>query len=121
MMSPTFTRLYKYFCVGIFCLIALGGAVRAMNAGLSCPDWPLCFGRFIPDYQPQVYFEFIHRVLAGTVSLFALYLDVRVILSRAIPRSLKLVAAGALLLLIGQIVLGGLTVLLNLQDKIVTG
>jgi heme a synthase len=30
------------------CLMALGSATRVMNAGLSCPDWPLCYGGLLP-------------------------------------------------------------------------
>lgn len=92
-----------------------------MDAGLSCPDWPLCFGRFIPNYQPQVYFEFIHRVLAGLITLAAVFLNFRIIFDRSIKQSVKWIASGALLLLVGQIVMGGLTVLLKLKYEIVTG
>ena len=48
---------------GLLAVIALGVLTRAMDAGLACPDWPLCFGDVIPDYHPQVYLEFIHRNL----------------------------------------------------------
>lgn len=118
-MNESFLKIYKYLCVGIFFLIALGGAVRAMNAGLACPDWPLCFGDVIPDYHPQVYFEFIHRVLAGLIGLTSVYLNIKIIRSREIEKSTRLLAGFSILLLLTQVVMGGLTVLLQLHDKIV--
>ena len=50
-------------------LMLLGAGVRTMDAGLACPDWPLCFGKVIPDYHFGVYLEFLHRAIAGLVSL----------------------------------------------------
>jgi cytochrome c oxidase assembly protein subunit 15 len=102
------------------CLIALGGATRAMDAGLACPDWPLCFGQMVPDFHPQVYFEFIHRALAGSIGIFVLVLHGALFLNRSVKSSVKWVAASSLLILIAQIVLGGLTVLKLLHSGIVT-
>jgi heme a synthase len=110
---------YKYLCIAIFCLVALGGAVRAMNAGLSCPDWPLCFGDIIPDYHPEVYFEFIHRVLAGIIGIVTVYLNYRVIRFAEVGRNTKIIAVFTLVLLFAQIIMGGLTVLLHLHEKVV--
>jgi heme A synthase len=39
-MSDKFLRYYKYLIIEVLFLIALGGAVRTMDAGLACPDWP---------------------------------------------------------------------------------
>lgn len=103
-----------------FVLISLGGAVRAVHAGLSCPDWPLCFGEFIPDYQIQVYYEFIHRVLAGIVAIFTVTMAFVTWKSKGISEHLKTTVIAAIGILIIQIVMGGLTVLKVLKPYIVT-
>lgn len=118
-MDQKFLKTYRFLCLLIFILVSLGGAVRAMNAGLACPDWPLCFGDYIPDFHPQVYFEFIHRVLAGVVALISVYLNLKLIRSPQIARSIKFVAAFVIALLAAQVVMGGLTVLMKLHEKIV--
>ena len=49
-------------------LMVLGAGVRALDAGLTCPYWPLCFGKVIPAMHVGVWLEFIHRVIAGFVA-----------------------------------------------------
>ncbi len=101
-------------------LIVLGALVRAHGAGLACPDWPLCFGRAIPEFDLKVAFEWSHRVLAGSVGLLFAGLATAVFLrpeARAAAGRLVLVGG---LLLAAQVLLGALTVWQLLAEWTVT-
>jgi cytochrome c oxidase assembly protein subunit 15 len=120
MSKKTIRKLLPVLIFVTFCLISLGGAVRAMHAGLSCPDWPLCFGAVIPDYQVQVYYEFIHRTIAGLVAIGTVILAFGVFRGKDVPKETKLAMVFAILVLMTQIIMGGLTVLKLLHFGIVT-
>ncbi len=93
--------------------IAFGALVRAEKAGLSCPDWPLCHGEFIPNLKLEgVVYEYGHRVFALAVSALFAWGGVRVWREPALRQKVgRWIVGGAVLLLV-QIVFGGLTVLI---------
>lgn len=121
-------KAYRNFLIVLGVLIlglmALGAGVRTMNAGLSCPDWPLCFGKVIPDFHPAVWFEFVHRAYAGIVAiLYAAALVMafrRKDLSEVARASLRKAAGWGTVFLSAQIIMGGLTVLLLVKAVVVT-
>jgi cytochrome c oxidase assembly protein subunit 15 len=104
----------------IFLLIVVGGLVRNLGAGLSCPDWPLCQGRLIPQFDLRVFAEYFHRLFALAVSVLTLALSGLIFFKPLLRSHLGKPMALALLLLTSQVVLGGLTVLKLLQSEIVT-
>jgi cytochrome c oxidase assembly protein subunit 15 len=114
----TRTRLYRYaqiVSVAVVVLLLAGAMVKSTNTGLSVPDWPLSFGKVMPKMSPSVpyFYEHGHRMIATLVGaltvVLAAWLHVRE--PRAWMRRLGWVA---LLMVILQGVLGGMTVLLKL-------
>ena len=103
-----------------FALIVVGATTRAVGAGLSCPDWPLCNGKLIPTFEGGVFFEWFHRLIAGSVSMLFMGLVVWALVDRNLRARLWGVMTFAVGMLIVQIVLGGLTVLDLLKPYIVT-
>jgi cytochrome c oxidase assembly protein subunit 15 len=117
------TRLVFTLAISTLFLMALGSATRVMNAGLSCPDWPLCYGEFVPREQMnlEVFLEWFHRLIATTIGLGAIGLvAVAWWFRQDLPKWTPWATVFALLLVVFQGVLGGLTVTELLRFDIVT-
>jgi cytochrome c oxidase assembly protein subunit 15 len=101
-------------------LVVFGALVRAHGAGLACPDWPLCFGQMVPEFDLKVGFEWGHRVMAASLSIALVGLAAFVLRVREL-RARFLAPLACVFGILGlQIVLGGLTVLLGLAPWTVT-
>ena len=48
-------------------LVVAGASVVSKEAGLSVPDWPLSYGKVMPEMKDGVFFEHGHRMVATTV------------------------------------------------------
>ncbi len=142
--SVRFLRVGSLAILAVYSVILAGAIVRASGAGMGCPDWPTCFGRWIPptdasqlppnyhelyadlgyaetDFNPlKTWTEYINR-LVGVVCGFLIVLTV----VYAIPflkrdRKVFYAALSALLLVMFQGWLGAVVVNTNLHPLMVT-
>jgi cytochrome c oxidase assembly protein subunit 15 len=100
-------------------LVITGGAVRLTGSGLGCPTWPECTdGSYIPvanqaEGQLHAWIEFGNRLLTFALVISALVVLIHVLYTRR--RDLRGLALGQVLGILGQGVLGGITVLTDLH------
>ena len=105
-------------------LVVTGGAVRLTGSGLGCPTWPECTdGSIKPvitqaEDQLHAWIEFGNRLIAWLIlilALAALVYIVKKLKSRNDFKRLRLLAILQILGFLGQVVLGGITVLTKLN------
>jgi cytochrome c oxidase assembly protein subunit 15 len=115
--------LTSHLVIALVALVVIGGATRVMEAGLACPDWPLCYGALLPGRQMnmQVFLEWFHRLDAFLVGLALLaLLSLSVWGRRNLPSWLPWLSALAVGLVGLQGLLGALTVTGLLASSTVT-
>ena len=100
-------------------IVVTGGAVRLTSSGLGCPTWPECVpGSYTPvpnqaEGQLHAWIEFGNRLLTFILVLSAFITLIAVL--RSGRRDLRILAVGQFLGIFAQGVLGGVTVLTNLN------
>jgi len=106
-------------------LVVTGGAVRLTGSGLGCPTWPECTpGSYTPvphQAEPQlnVWIEFGNRLLTFVLVIASIAVIIAVLKSKR--KDLRGLAIGQFLGIFGQGILGGITVLTDLNPIPVAG
>jgi cytochrome c oxidase assembly protein subunit 15 len=106
-------------------LVVTGGAVRLTGSGLGCPTWPECTpGSYTPvphQAEPQlnVWIEFANRLLTFVLVIASVAVIIAVLKSKR--KDLRGLAIGQFLGIFGQGILGGITVLTDLNPIPVAG
>lgn len=77
-IMQSFRRLTMATLVAVYVLILVGGIVRSTGSGMGCPDWPKCFGSWVPPRSeaelPPDYREFYSQYREKKNVKFAKYL-----------------------------------------------
>ena len=114
-----FRALSVAAAVATYALVVLGGVVRVSGSGLGCPDWPLCHGRLLPPLDLHAIIEYSHRTAATLTSTLVVLTAVVAWIAWRKRRDLVVPATLAVGLLAVQVVLGAITVRLELPPIIV--
>lgn len=118
-------------------VIVFGAFVRLSNAGLSCPDWPTCYGKLTwptqshdvasanqafperPVESDKAWREQVHRILVAGLSVLTFALGVWAFVRRRDLGRLAFVSAFACVVIVFQALLGMWTVTLKLLPLVV--
>lgn len=95
--------------------IILGGLVSSNLAGMACPDFPTCNGRWVPDFMSlPITLQFLHRSGALVTAILVIMQTVAILKRREVSEKTRLVAMIVPLIVAVQILIGAGAVLAGL-------
>jgi len=122
--APWRDRVYLFLLgfsvIGILTQITLGGVVRVTGSGDGCPDWPQCFGRWIPPWEYHAILEYSHRSTGTVVGLIMLVALIRTVQKYRSDKTLTYILTAAFILVGIVGIIGGQVVLNDLNPAIRT-
>ncbi len=76
MARPFDVKKFRYLALAaaltVFMVIMVGGIVRVTGSGGACPDWPTCFGQWIPPQGESAAVDYLHRLATFLASALIL-------------------------------------------------
>lgn len=139
-----FQRIIFWSIVGTYLVILAGAVVRGTGSGLGCPDWPHCFGKWVPpmdiselpanykeefkiagktiaDFDPfKTWTEYINRLLGVVLGIFIVILFGMSFKMKQYERNIPWFCGGLLFLIMIQGGVGALVVSTHLKPFLIT-
>ena len=111
----TYRRLTLLAALALAVIIVTGAVVRLTGSGLGCPDWPECNRSSFVDVSSHGAIEQVNRLFTGVVRVAVILAVLGALVRGPRRRDLTWLSLGLVGGVIGQIVLGGITVLTDLH------
>ena len=120
-LSPERYRVVCMVALALLCIIVVSGAaVRLTGSGLGCDDWPNCNNTKLIDVSStHAAIEQVNRLFTGLVALGVIVAVLGSLARSPRRRDLTWLSVGLVAGVLGQIVLGGITVLVDLHPAAV--
>src|SRR5512134_2795109 len=119
---PTYARIALLALASLVVIVVTGALVRLTGSGLGCSDWPNCSEtRFVDVSSTQTEIEQLNRLFTGVVAVAVILAVLGSLVREPRRRDLTWLSLGLVAGVIGQIVLGGITVLVDLHPAAVQG
>lgn len=143
-MAAIYRKFGVTTIIAVYLLILVGGIVRSTGSGMGCPDWPKCFGQYVPptdiselpeDYKTifavqgreiadfnavHTWIEYVNRLLGALIGLFVL---ITAVLSVSFWKKDKIITVLSIVALIGVLIqgwLGAKVVSTDLHEGMIT-
>ena len=117
---PAYRRITLFALLALSFIVVTGAAVRLTGSGLGCPDWPTCAeNRVVAPWEYHAMVEFVNRTITGLVSVAVMLAVLGSLVRVPRRRDLLWLSVGLVAGVLGQIVLGGLTVIFHLKPGFV--
>jgi len=140
----TFKKIVNIAIIGTYLVIIAGAIVRGTGSGLGCPDWPRCFGNWVPptdiselpenykdvfkiagktiaNFDPfKTWTEYLNRLLGALLGLIMVILYFYSFKLKNIEKNLTWFCGGLLLLILVQGGVGAMVVSTHLKPYIIT-
>ena len=119
-------RRYRVVVAAALVLLAIivvtGSAVRLTGSGMGCSDWPNCTDeQFVEVSDANMAIEQLNRLFTGVVAASVIGAVLGSLRRRPYRRDLVWWSAGLVAGVVGQVVLGGITVLTHVHPLSVAG
>lgn len=108
-MRRLLTWLATVTAAGMFLVLTMGALVTNTGSGKGCGStWPLCNGKFVPEFALTTLIEWSHRFVTGIESVLILALSVGALIFYRRSREIQILVPAMIVFLFAQAILGAL-------------